>query len=114
MLCIFLCAGCASKEIYKVTDVLSSHIKSELHNSQLDKDDQEFILKNISPTINSYISVKMYKAGSKAVLEIDEFNYSEWTNSQTGEKGRSPYGKVSKYRKTKNGWEGTGICRYQG
>ncbi len=85
-----------------------------LEKSTMPEVDKLFIAAKVTADVYNYVTVKLYLEDGQQILEIDEFNYDEWANSVTGERGKSPHGTCTKYRKIDDDWDAQKITHYGG
>ena len=116
-----LIIGCGSnneKTIMKhqIMAVKIEKFASTIAKSSISDEDKKFIIQNIDfdRVGYKYISIRIYLKNNQEILEIDRFNYDEWTHSVTGEKGKSQHGSMDEFNKVDDEWQGTVSMEYGG
>lgn len=101
---------------HQINAVKIKEFASAIAQSSIPEDDKKFIIENIDfgEDVYKYISIRIYSKDRKEILEIDRFNYDEWTHSETGEKGKSQHGSMDEFIKVNGEWQGAESTHYGG
>jgi hypothetical protein len=97
-----------------IKDAPTHSLEKELKSAQLSKTEKDLVSKRVSAKIYKYFSVERVKKNGETQIIIDQYRFDHWTNSKTGEKGKSPHGSRQTYIKTNGVWFPISGCHYGG
>jgi hypothetical protein len=87
-----------------IKDAPTHSLDKELERSRLSKTEKELVSKRVSAKTYKYFSVERRTLNGETQVIIDQYSFDHWTNSKTGEKGKSPHGSRTTYTKTNGVW----------
>ena len=97
-----------------IDKVEMNRLPDALNVSTMSEADKRFIVANINTGIYEFVTVKMHPKGGVQILEIDEFSYEEWVDAVTKERGKSPNGTHTIFKKIGGDWEMDEVTHYGG